>query len=152
MDETKFADFKEDFSLLIESGFIAVKQLDEVSATRIFQAAQALSPANSAPKIGLGFIALNKLDLKQATEIFEAVNQQEPDNHLATTFLGMCYILSKNKINKGEKLIRESMAQTTDPTIKNLGVVALEWINKDINKKTKAPFFSKPQETGEEKE
>ena len=63
MDSDKILEFKEDFSLLIEAGFVAVKQLDETSSIRIFQAAQALSPQSTAPQIGMGYIALNKLDV-----------------------------------------------------------------------------------------
>jgi hypothetical protein len=70
-------EFKEDFSLLIEAGFVAVKQLDETSATRIFHAAQAISPNSTAPQIGIGYIALNKLDIKEATKIFDEVVKKE---------------------------------------------------------------------------
>ncbi len=56
MTKQKIADFKEDFPLLIEAGFIAVKQLDEISASRIFNAAQAINPHSTAPQIGLGYI------------------------------------------------------------------------------------------------
>ncbi len=118
MNEEQFAEFKEDFSFLIEAGFVAIKQLDEVSAARIFNAAQVLSPSSTAPKIGMGYISLNKLETKEATRIFEAVTQQEPDNFLAQTFLGMCFLLTKGKQGKGEKIIREAMQKTTDPTIK----------------------------------
>ncbi|MFI0434109.1 MAG: tetratricopeptide repeat protein [Parachlamydiaceae bacterium] len=137
-------EFKDDFSLLIEAGFVAVKQLDEVSAVRIFQAAQAISPSNTAPQIGMGFIAINKLDIKRATQIFEGVTQKEPDNHLAQTFLGICYLLTKGGRKKGEKIIRDTMDVTTDPTIKNLAVVSLEWTEKDLSQKSKAPFFTEP--------
>jgi len=132
----------EDFSLLIEAGFVACKQLDETSASRIFQAAQALSPDNTAPKIGLGYIALNKLEVKEATRIFEEVIEEEPDNYLAQTFLGISYMLSKPKRKKGEKLIQEAIAKSEDPTIESLGKVSLEWCEKDL-KKEKSPFFKK---------
>lgn len=146
-------DFKEDFSLLIEAGFVAVKQLDETSATRIFHAAQALSPQSTAPQIGLGYIALNKLEVKEATKIFEVVVKQEPDNHLAQTFLGICFLLTRDKRKKGEKLIKETIAKTNDPTIKNLGTISLEWSEKDLSKKSLAPFFaSQPKEESEEEE
>lgn len=144
MDEHKLRDFKEDFSLLIEAGFIAVKQLDETSATRIFNAAQAMSPDSTAPQIGLGYIALSKLEVKQATKIFEAVIQTEPENYLAQTFLGMCFLLTKPKRKKGEQVIRAAMEKTTDPTIKNLGELTLEWARKDLSKE-KAPFFATGQ-------
>lgn len=141
MEEQKLKDFREDFALLIEAGFVAVKQLDEISATRIFQAAQAMSPLSTAPQIGLGYIALNKLETKEATKIFESVVKQEPDNYLAQTFLGICFLLNKPKRKKGEQLIREAMRKTSDPTIKNLGEISLEWAEKDLSKE-KSPFFN----------
>lgn len=140
MDEQKLQDFREDFALLIEAGFIAVKQLDEISATRIFNAAQVMNPASTAPKIGLGYIALNKLEVKQATRIFEEVVKEDPENYLAQTFLGICFLLTKPKRKKGEQLIQEAMKNTTEPTIKNLGQISLEWAEKDLSKE-KAPFF-----------
>lgn len=149
MGEIKLQDFKEDFALLIEMGFIAVKQLDEMSATRIFNAAQVLSPDNTAPQIGLGYIALNKLEVKQAIKIFEEVTKKEPENWLAQTFLGMCFLLIKAKRKKGEKLIQEAIEKTNEETIKNLGKLALEWAEKDL-KKEKAPFFASKQENFEE--
>jgi Flp pilus assembly protein TadD len=149
----KMQEFKEDFSLLIEAGFVAVKQLDETSSTRIFYAAQQLSPKSTAPQIGLGYIALNKLEIKEATRIFDSVLQVEPENHLAQTFLGICYLLTKNKRKKGEKLIKEAMEKSTDSTIKNLGTVSLEWAEKDLYKKTtKAPFFVENGTVDEEEE
>lgn len=141
MSKQRIEDFKEDFSLLIEAGFIAVKQLDEISASRIFQAAQAINPQNTAPQIGLGYIALNKLEVKQATRIFEEVAQKEPENYLAQTFLGICFLLTKPKRKKGEKLIEEAMEKSNDPTIKNLGKISLKWAEKDL-KDLKSPFFN----------
>lgn len=138
--EDKLEEFKDDFSLLIEAGFVAVKQLDAISSSRIFIAAQMISPGHTAPQIGLGYIALNQLNIKEATHIFESVTEKEPQNYLAQTFLGMCYLLSKPKRKKGEKIIQEAMAKTEDPTIKSLGEISLEWAEKDLTKK-KAPFF-----------
>lgn len=148
MTKQAIADFKEDFPLLIEAGFIAVKQLDEISATRIFHAAQAINPDSTAPQIGLGYIALNKLEVKQATRIFEAVTAKEPENQLAQTFLGICFLLTKPKRKKGEKLIQEAMEKTTDPTVKNLGTISLKWAENDL-KDLKSPFFN--HEKGEVK-
>jgi hypothetical protein len=149
MEEGKLESFKEDFALLIEAGFVAVKQLDETSAARIFKAAQVMSPDSTAPQIGLGYISLNKLELKEATKIFEAVIKKEPDNHLAQTFLGICFLLNKPKRKKGEKLIQDAMSKATDPTIKNLGKISLEWAEKDLTKE-KAPFFTVSKEAAEE--
>lgn len=141
MGKEKLDDFLEDFALLIEAGFVAVKQLDEASASRLFNAAQALNPMSTAPQVGLGYIALNKLEVKLATKIFEDITKKEPENYLAQTFLGMCFLLNKPKREAGERLIKDAMAKTDDPTIKNLGELSLEWAEKDL-KKEKAPFFA----------
>lgn len=140
-EEQKLDNFREDFAMLIEAGFVAVKQLDEISATRIFHAAQGMNPTSTAPQIGLGYIALNKLEVKEATKIFENVTKQEPENYLAQTFLGICFLLNKPKRKKGEQLIREAMKKSSDPTIKSLGEISLEWAEKDLSKE-KSPFFA----------
>lgn len=142
--DEKISVFKEDFSLLIEAGFVAVKQLDAISSSRLFVAAQMVSPGHTAPQIGLGYIALNQLNVKEATHIFEHVIEKEPENHLAQTFLGMCYLLSKPKRKKGERIIKEAMEKSDDPTIKNLGEISLRWAEKDLTK-AKAPFFEQAQ-------
>jgi Tfp pilus assembly protein PilF len=139
--------FKEDFPLLIEAGFVAVKQLDETSATRIFHAAQAMSATSTAPQIGLGYIALNKLEVKEATRVFEEVLKKEPENYLAQTFLGICFLLTKQKRKKGEKLILEAMEKSGTPAIKNLGAISLEWAERDLKKK-EAPFFAAKSSAG----
>jgi Tfp pilus assembly protein PilF len=144
----EFKDYLDDFALLIEAGFVAVKQLDEVSATRIFQAAQVMSPSSAAPQIGLGYVALNKLEVKEATRIFKKVTESEPENYLAQTFLGMCYLLTPAKRAAGEKIIRGAIAKSNDATIKNLGQISLEWADKDL-KKEKAPFFATQQKSEE---
>jgi len=138
--EEKIEEFKKDFSLLIEAGFVAVKQLDPINSSRIFIAAQMISPKNTAPQIGLGYIALNKLEVKEATRIFEHVLKSDPEDQLAKTFLGICYLLTKPKRKKGEALIHTVIESTEDATIKSLGKVSLEWAEKDL-KKRKAPFF-----------
>jgi len=151
MSDNRLEEFIDDFSLLIEAGFVAVKQLDEINASRIFYAAQAMSPNSTAPQIGLGYIALNKLELKEAERIFEGVLKNEPENYLAQTFLGICQLLNKKKRAEGEKLIRTASSKTDDPTVKALGSLSLEWAEKDLAKK-ESPFFAAIEEKqGEEK-
>lgn len=146
MVEDKLEDFRHDFALFIEAGFVAVKQLDETSAKRLFKAAQVLKPDSTAPQIGLGYIALNKLEVKEAVEIFESVHKQEPDNHLAQAFLGICYLLVKSKREAGEKLIAQAKSESNDATVQNLCDISLDWAEKDLKKRDrKAPFFSSPR-------
>jgi len=145
MDESILEGFKEDFGLLIEAGFVAVKQLDEKSARHLFGAAQLLSPESPAALIGLGYISLNKLEINDATKIFQAVIEKDPDNDLAQAFLGICFLLKKSTRKKGEKLIETVKGKSEDPTVQNLCEVSLAWADKDL-KKMKAPFFSSEEE------
>lgn len=133
-------EFQDDFALLIEIGFIGAKQLDEISATRIFHACQIISPTSVSPQIGLGHMALSKLEVKKATDIFEKIVEAEPSNELAQCFLGVCFLLSKDKLKKGEKILKETVEKTNDDTVKNLGKLCLEWSEKDLSKKSKSPF------------
>lgn len=141
MEESKLDDFKDDFSLFIEAGFVAVKQLDETSATRMFQAAQIMNPQSLTPQLGMGYIALNKLEVKAATKIFEEIVQKEPENQLAQTFLAICFLLTKPKRTQGEKMVKEIIQSTADPTIRDLAKLSLEWAAKDLTK-VKSPFFA----------
>lgn len=141
--------FDDDFSLFIEAGFVAVKQLDEKGARQVFHAAHVIRPDDPTPAIGLGYIALNKLETKEAAEIFKKVVEKHPDHHLAKTFLGMTYLLSKNKQVEGKKLIKDAMKDSDDETVKNLGKIALEWCEKDLGSR-KAPFFASKKEDEEE--
>ena len=131
-----FKDFEDDFGLLIECGFIGAKQLDEIGATRIFNACQILSKDSVAPQIGIGHIALSKLEIKKATDIFEQVIEKEPKNELALCFLGVCYMLSKDKLKKGEKIIADVLETSKDETVLNLAKLCLEWAKKDLSKTT----------------
>lgn len=141
-DQPTWKEFEEDFPLLLEAGFIAVKQLDEKGALALFEAAKVLKPRSVAPRIGLGYIAMNKMEVAKATGIFEAVVKEEPEHYLAQTFLGICYALRKSTRKQGEALIRSSIEKTTEPSVKRLGEVCLQWIEKDFTK-AKAPFFAK---------
>lgn len=143
-------DFKEDFSLFIEAGFIAVKQLDEIAARRLFKTAELLNPDNLASQLGLGYVALNKLQVAEATKIFEGVLKKDPEHHLAQALLGICYILTKNKRKKGEQLIEEAKANSDDPTIQNLAVVCMDWAAKDMKAKAPSPLVSSKEGTEEE--
>lgn len=151
MSDATLSEFIEDFPLLIEAGFVAVKQLDEVNASRLFNAAQAISPKSTAPQIGLGYIALNKLELKEAMKIFEDVLKNDSENYLAQTFYGICLLLTKTRRAEGEKLIRQATEKSNDPTVKELGTISLEWAEKDLTKK-ESPFFAalEGKQNGEE--
>lgn len=136
-----FDEFKEDFALLIESGFIGAKQLDEVNSSRLFNAAKVLNPTSAAPLLGLGHISLSKMDIKKATQLFEEAHAMEEDNYIGQCFLAICYFMSKgDKMKKGEKLVKDALQKSDDETVQKLGKVILEWVDKDLSKKMDSPF------------
>jgi len=148
-EESLLDHFREDFVLLIEAGFVAVKQLDEIAARRLFKAAELLNPDNPASQLGLGYIALNKLQLNEATKIFEGILKKDPNHYLAQAMLGVCYMMSKTKRKKGEKLIQDAREKSNDPTIHNLAEVCKDWASKDLKAKEFSPL-SPSREEGEE--
>lgn len=139
-------EFKEDFALFIEAGFIAIKQLDEIAARRLFKAAELLNPDNPASQLGLGYVALNKLQVNEATKLFEGIIAKDPEHHLAQALLGICYLLTKGKRKKGEKLIQDAKSKTDDATIRNLADVCMEWANKDLKEKALSPLVPAKEE------
>lgn len=130
-------DYKEDFILLLEAGFIAVNQADEDSALKLFRAAALLDPKNSLTKIGLGYLYLHQLALKQACQYFEEVLNEEPNNQMAKAFLGLSLSLAPNSMEKGERLL-EQTANANHPGIKKMSETAIAFVDKFV-KKTPPP-------------
>lgn len=138
MEEDLIQEFKEDYALFIEAGFVAVKQLDEIAARRLFKAAELLNPDNPASQLGLGYIALNKLQVNEATKIFEVIAKKDPEHYLAKALLGICFLLTKGKLKEGEKMILDAKEKSSDPAVKNLADVCISWAEKDLKTKTKS--------------
>jgi hypothetical protein len=126
-------DYKEDWILFLESGFIAVNQADEDSALKLFKASELLNPESPMPKVGMGYLHLHKLELKQACKMFEEVLAKEPKNEMARAFLGICMSLTPASLDKGEKIL-EQMHKSQDPMIKNLSNTAIEFAQKFLKK------------------
>jgi len=125
--------FKEDFILLAEAGFIAVNQADEDSALKLFKAAELLDPKNILPKLGFGYLHLHKLELKQAVKNFEAVLEIDAHNDMAKAFMGLCLSMMPNSIDKGEKILEQTL-KSKDPEIKQMAGSAIEFVEKFIKK------------------
>ncbi|MCX6995121.1 MAG: SctF chaperone SctG [Chlamydiae bacterium] len=137
---------KEDFGLLIEAGFIAVKQGSRSAAKKLFEAAYHLEPSKSASKLGFGYLALNELQLPISQKIFETVLKEEPKNALAKVLLGFAFLMERfqlvagkkkdailnsidstsESVKKGELLIKEALQESLDSSVQNLGLSALE--------------------------
>jgi Flp pilus assembly protein TadD len=136
--------YKEDFVLLLESGFIAASQTDEDAAVKLFRAAQTLQPENVMPKVGFGYIHLLKLELNQACKKFEEVLRVEPHNEMARAMLGLSTSLTVKDAEKGEKILQEAMKNTKDPTIKNMASTSIDFVEKFV-KKQPTPVQGQPK-------
>lgn len=124
--------YKEDFVLMLESGFIAVNQADEDASLKLFRAAELLNPESTLPKVGFGYLHLHKLELNQAIRCFEEVLDIEPKNEMAKAFLGICMSLSPTQVTKGEKVLEETMKSSKDPMIKKLANTAIDFVEKFV--------------------
>lgn len=125
--------YKEDFILLAEAGFIAVNQADEDAALKLFKAAEMLDPKNILPKIGFGYLHLHKLELKQAVKYFDEVLEIDSHNDMAKAFKGLSMSMMPNSIDKGEKILEQTL-KSKDPTIKKLAGSAIDFVERFIKK------------------
>ena len=136
--------YKDDFALLLESGFIAASQTDEDAAVKLFKAAETLQPQNAMPKVGFGYIHLLKLELNQACKKFEEVLKADPSNDMARAMLGLSTALTVKDAEKGEKILSEALKNTKDASVKNMASTALEFVEKFV-KKQPTPVQGKPK-------
>lgn len=134
--QEKLQELKGDFPLMVEAGFIAIKQVDEDSAKKCFYAAMVMDPEHSLPVLGLGLINLLKLDLDEAKKLFQMVLDKEPKNEMAKTYLGIAnlYTVTEGGLKEGRQLIDEAMVKTKDEELKQLGKHSEE-LYKEIKKK-----------------
>jgi hypothetical protein len=137
--------YKEDFFLLLESGFIAVNAADEDSAVKLFKACEVLQPESTFPKVGFGYMHLCKLELKQAMAAFRDVLAKEPDNEMAKTFLGICMTLTPTELSAGEKSLEE-LTKSGDSGVKKLAAMAIEFAEKFVKKSPSPMQPQKPQQ------
>jgi tetratricopeptide (TPR) repeat protein len=130
-------DFRGDLPLLVESGLIAIKQGDEESAKKLFNAIGIIDPQNMAKKMGYGLIALHKMDIHSAQKSFNEILQVEQTNYRALAFLAFSHILSvlqegtnEEKIEalrKGAELAQEVLEKSDAPTTRTLAQSLLDW-------------------------
>lgn len=134
---TTLQDLKADLPLLVESGLIAIKQGDEESAKKLFNAVGILDPQNQAKKMGYGLISLHKMDIQNAQKSFNEILTVEHSNYRAQSFLAFSYILSvlqdgsnEQKIEalkKGAELAQEVLDKCDVQTTRQLAQSLLDW-------------------------
>ena len=123
--------FKDDFILLLEAGFIAVNQMDDDSAQKLFKASKLLDNKNILPVVGAGYLHFHKLELKEAIHEFEQALKMEPKNEMAKTLLGICHSFLPSTIEKGEQILAET-AKSKEPTVKKLSKTTIDFVEKHV--------------------
>lgn len=137
-------DFRQDLPLLVESGLIAIKQGDEESARKLFNAVGIIAPENSVRQMGYGLIALHKMDSKGAQKYFNEILKKEPDNYRALAFLGFSHAITcmqdgisedeKIKgLQRGEEIAREVLKKSDAEYTRQLAQSLLDWL-KELEK------------------
>ena len=136
-------DFNADIGLLAEGGMIAIKQGDEESAKKLFNAVGILDPKSTTKKMGYGLIAVHKMDVPQSISIFKELYESDPNNRRAQAFLAFSYMLSllEKKGSEEEKMLnlkegirhaQESHDNATDESTLQLSQSILDW-QKELN-------------------
>lgn len=130
-------EFKEDLALFVEGGLIAVKQGDEESAKKLFNAVGVLDPENLARKMGYGLIALHKMDIPAAQKNFTEILQVEQTNWRAQAFLAFSHVLSvledgssddkRKALIKGAELAQEVLDKSDAESTRQLAQSLLDW-------------------------
>jgi len=129
----KIEEYKKDFILFVEAGFIAINQADESSAVKLFKAAEMLDSKNILTKIGMGYLHLHKLELDKAVTFFKKALEIDPANEMAKTFLGIALSWIPTKEKEGEKILKTTK-KSNDSQIKDLSSLALDFVEKFIKK------------------
>ncbi|MBF5050669.1 Uncharacterized protein CLAVI_000284 [Candidatus Clavichlamydia salmonicola] len=140
-------EFKEDFPLFFELGFVAIRQGDELGARRLFDAAKVLNANHIAAEAGYGLSALHKMDLEQAKDHFERVIAVESENFSILSFLALTHMLISQQTSLKFEIREESLQKSVEyaaqvventevETTKNLAQSVLDWYNVLGDKKT----------------
>lgn len=133
---------REDFPLLLETGFIAVNQADEQCAINLFQASIKLNPESSAPHIGFGYIALHKLEMSAAIKHFSKAIELEPENEMVKALLGFCHIMTEKdeEMKIGSEMLSNIAEASKDTDIEELKNSSKHVVNYINDNKIATPF------------
>ncbi len=126
--------YKEDFWLLLESGFIAANASNEDAALKLFKASALLRPENVMTKVGVGYVHLLKLELQKACQLFEEALKQDSSSDVAKSLLGLAHALTVKEVDQGKRLLQETIKNSKDPSVLKMANTGLDFIDKFIAK------------------
>lgn len=127
--------YKDHFILFIEAGFIAVNQMDETSALRLFHAAKLINPHASINDLAMGYYHLCRLEITKCLEHLDRLLKHEPNNEIAKSFKAMALALSTDRVKEGHKILEE-LKQSHNKDVEQFSHQGLEFIEKFVKKTT----------------
>jgi hypothetical protein len=142
--------YKNDFLLMLESGFVAINQTDADSAKKLFQAAHLLKPESAFPHVGFAFLFLHLLELSKAIAACEDALRKEPNNEMAKTLMGICKTMTLKQSQEGEKILVE-MTHSHNPDIKRAADTGMDFVEKFVKKAPSPVELSKPKKNKEKR-
>lgn len=125
--------YKDHYILFLEAGFIAINQMDEPSALRLFHAAKLINPDSYLNEIGMGYLHLCKLELKKAIQHFNNVIHKDPHNEMAKAFLAMAKMFSTDQVKEGQELL-DSLMHSKNKDMQQFSKSSFEFIEKFMKK------------------
>ncbi|MCF7851942.1 MAG: hypothetical protein K9M07_01730 [Simkaniaceae bacterium] len=126
--------YKNEFILFLEAGFIAVNHADETSALKLFEASHLLKPESVLNVVGLGYLHMCKLELTKAEAHFKKVLDIDPSNEMAKTMLGITMSMSPSKGAQGEQILEE-LTHSSTSEVKKLSKDALDFVEQFVKKR-----------------
>jgi tetratricopeptide (TPR) repeat protein len=130
--------YKPDFALFVESGFVAINQCDEQSAIRLLGAAYMLNPEHPAPHLGLGYLYLNMEQLDRAIISLEESLKRDASMDLTKVLLGGALTLAKKDESRAQKLIEE-VTNSQDPEARKMAQIWTQIRDRLREKNTRKP-------------
>lgn len=104
--------FKKDKALLFEVGLVAIRQGDEESAKKIFDALELLDDSQYMSKAGRGLIALHKMFLEEAETYFQEILEKDENNWCVASFLSLTHMLIVLQQGKTFEVRRNSLERS----------------------------------------
>lgn len=101
--------FKADFALLFEAGMLAIKQGDEESARKLFQALEVLDSEHYGYELGCAIMDLHKMELFSAEERLRALAERDENNWSVKAFLSLTHMLIVLDQGSSFEVRRESL-------------------------------------------
>jgi hypothetical protein len=128
--------YQDHYTLFIETGFIAVNQMDTHSALALFKAAKHLDADNPMSELGMAYYHLCRLEITPCLNCVNHVLKKDPHHQMALAFKAMAQLFSTSQVKEGKKILEE-LKTSSDANVKKFSEQGLEFMEKFVNKQAR---------------